>query len=123
MKKYKCRVLDTISDIIKLLGIAILSAVIISIVMFLIGVSAGGHGILSGLEVVKNGTLILASVGMIVIAGMLIKSGKNPEKPITNEGWRSHFKVVGFKTAIGVFSFVFLVLAEGADILLITKFM
>lgn len=122
MNQDKCQLGNVVSDIIKAVLVGAAVAAVISLILFGVGMLAGSQGLLSALEMVKNGMLVLASVGMIIIAGMLIRSGKSEEKQVVHESWKNHFKVIGFKMVIGIFSLSFLFMAEGIDILLIKNF-
>ena len=45
--------------------------------------------------------------------------GKKPEKKPGKNGWRDHFHVIGYKTAIAVIAVVFLLFASVADYILL----
>ena len=70
------------------------------------------------LEAAKDGLLLIAALGMFVIAGMLMVKGKNPEKFTQKEKWRVHFAVLGYKSVFAVFCVSWVLWAAAADYLL-----
>ena len=68
MKKGK----DLFLDGIKALGIGILTAAVLGILLFLGGFLFGGFQVSQGLEIAKDGLLLVAALGMFMIAGMLM---------------------------------------------------
>ena len=64
--------------------------------------AAGGFTFRAALEAAKDGLLLIAALGMFVIAGMLMVKGKNPEKFTQKEKWRVHFAVLGYKSVFAV---------------------
>ena len=74
-------------------------------------------GLLSG-GAAKDGLLLIAALGMFVIAGMLMVKGKNPEKFTQKEKWRVHFAVLGYKSVFAVLCVSWVLWAAAADYLL-----
>mgnify|MGYP000307305616 CR=1 FL=1 len=70
------------------------------------------------LEAAKDGLLLIAALGMFVIAGMLMVKGKNPEKFTQKEKWRVHFAVLGYKSVFAVLCVSWVLWAAAADYLL-----
>ena len=64
------------------------------------------------------GLLLIAALGMFVIAGMLMVKGKNPEKFTQKEKWRVHFAVLGYKSVFAVLCVSWVLWAAAADYLL-----
>ena len=69
-------------------------------------------------EAAKDGLLLIAAIGMFVIAGMLMVKGKNPEKFTQKEKWRVHFAVLGYKSVFAVLCVSWVLWAAAADYLL-----
>lgn len=103
------------SDIVKaaILGLGI--SAIVGLVLFLAGFLTRGFQVETGLEVGKDGLLLIASLGMLLLAGMLLAKGKKPEQFTEMESWRKHFKIIGYKTVICVVCFAFLMIASVFD--------
>ncbi|MBQ7839175.1 MAG: hypothetical protein IJ390_01610 [Lachnospiraceae bacterium] len=104
-------------DLVKVFIIGILAALAVSVLLFGCGFLFGGFEAVNALEVAKNGLLIIASLGLFIVAGMLLTKGKKAEKFSADNGWRDHFSVIGPKTAIGVLCAAFLAAASAADYL------
>ncbi len=102
-------------DIVKaaILGLAI--SVAAGGVLFLAGYLTRGYHVETGLEVGKDGLLLIASLGMLLLAGMLLSKGKKPEQFVEMESWRKHFRIIGYKTVICVVCLAFLVIASVFD--------
>ncbi|SHK73371.1 hypothetical protein SAMN02745136_03209 [Anaerocolumna jejuensis DSM 15929] len=111
MKNVKEILVDFIKAII--LGLVISAAV--GGVLFLAGFLAGGFHGDKGLEVGKDGLLLIASLGMFLLAGMLLSKGKKPEQFTEMDSWRKHFRIIGYKTAIGIVCAAFLTVASVMD--------
>lgn len=79
--------------------------------------TAAGSRLLAGVEAAKNGTLVLAALGMFLIAGMLLAKGKKPEKFSGKEGWRQQFSVLGYQSVTAAICLVFLAVAAALDLL------
>lgn len=100
-----------------LIGIAAAAAAFA--LLFLIGLAAGQGGWRSGLEAAKDGLLVVASLGLFLLAGMLLTKGKKPERFAADNGWRRHFAVLGPKSVLGVFCVAFVLAAAAADYLML----
>ncbi|MDD7740850.1 MAG: hypothetical protein SOT28_04815 [Fusicatenibacter sp.] len=111
MKKGK----QLVCDCLKIFGIGLAAAAAAAVCLFLGGFLIGDAKVLSGLEVVKDGLLLIFSLGLFVLAGMLLAKGKKPEKFTADNGWRAHFALIGPKTALGIVCVAFLILASAAD--------
>ncbi len=107
------------ADIGKALLAGAIAAAAAALLFFVIGLIAGGWAFAAGLEAAKNGLLFLASLLLFLLAGMLLMKGKKPEKKPGKNGWRDHFHVIGYKTAIAVIAVVFLLFASVADYILL----
>lgn len=102
-----------------LIGMAVGAA--LAILFFVGGFLFGGFTILNGLEVMKDGLLLLSSIGLFLVAGMILTKGKKQnieEKKEAKNGWREHFSVIGLKTVAAMICLVFILLASVADYLL-----
>lgn len=77
----------------------------------------GGFTFRAALEAAKDGLLLIAALGMFVIAGMLMVKAKPGE--IHAEGkWRVHFAVLGYKSVFAVLCVSWVLWAAAADYLL-----
>ena len=61
----------------------------------------------------------MAALAMFVIAGMLLVKGKNPEKFSKKSGWKEHFRIMGYKSVLGIICIAVLLAASAADYLLL----
>ena len=93
-------------------------AVAAAAVLLLGGFLFGGFTFRAALEAAKDGLLLIAALGMFVIAGMLMVKGKNPEKFTQKEKWRVHFAVLGYKSVFAVLCVSWVLWAAAADYLL-----
>lgn len=105
-------------DLLKAFGIGAGTAAVLFTLLFLCGLLFGANGYRSGLEAAKNGLLLIGSLGMFLVAGMILSRGRNSRKFADKEGWQRHFSVLGPETVILFFSIAFIVLASAADWLL-----
>lgn len=112
------KVTGLLIDLVKTAIIGLAASAVIGGVLFLGGFFAGGFRTANGLEAGKDGLLLIASLGMFLLAGMLLSKGKKPEQFAEKESWRKHFKVIGYKTAIGVVCLALLGAASVFDVLL-----
>ena len=55
---------------------------------------------------------------MFLLAGMLLSKGKKPEQFVEMESWRKHFKIIGYKTVIGIICIALLMVASVMDAML-----
>lgn len=110
---------EAAKDSLKALGIGMAAAIAAALVLFAGGMIFGKAGLNSGLEVMKNGLLIIFSLSLFLIAGMLLTSGKKPEQFKKGNGWKDHFAVLGPRAVLGLISVDFLILAAIADYFLI----
>ena len=101
-----------ILDIGKGLMIGLLAGIILGVILFLAGFLLGGIQILNGLEV---RLLLLAALGMFLIAGMLLAKGKKPEKFEEKDAWRKHFSILGYKSVLLLVCIAVLMVAAAAD--------
>ena len=96
--------MEKIKNICRDLGraftIGLLSGGAAAAVLLLGGFLFGGFTFRAALEAAKDGLLLIAALGMFVIAGMLMVKGKNPEKFTQKEKWRVHFAVLGYKSSL-----------------------
>ena len=105
-------------DLGKAFTIGLLSGGAAAAVLLLGGFLFGGFTFRAALEAAKDGLLLIAALGMFVIAGMLMVKGKNPEKFTQKEKWRVHFAVLGYKSALAVAGGSWGLWAAAADYLL-----
>ena len=114
MKKIKeiCR------DLGRAFIIGLLSGGAAAAVLLLGGFLFGGFTIRAALEAAKDGLLLISALSMLLIAGMLMVKGKNPEKFTQKEKWRVHFAVLGYKGAFAVLCVSWILWAAAADYLL-----
>lgn len=104
-----------IKDVVKIFIIGLITAIVITGVFFVLGIIVGEHNILSGIEVAKNGTLIVSSIGIFLLAGMIITKGKQSAKIQLQDSWKKHFHIIGYKTSVGVISIAFILMASIMD--------
>ena len=104
-----------ILDIGKGLLIGLLAGIVLGVILFLAGFLLGDIQILNGLEVSKDGLLLLAALGMFLIAGMLLAKGKKPEKFEEKDAWRKHFSILGYKSVLLLVCIAVLMVAAAAD--------
>lgn len=105
-------------DLLKAFTFGVGSAAIAFVLLFVLGLLFGANAVDSGLEAAKDGLLLIGSLGLFVVAGMIITRGKNPREFADMEGWRRQFAVFGPEAVIAFFCFAFIVLASVADWLL-----
>lgn len=110
---------DLLRDGAKAFAIGLLFSAAFGLVLFLAGFLIRGMAVAAGLEVMKDGLLLVAALSMFIIAGMLLVKGKNPEKFSRKNGWREHFKVMGYKTVMGIICIAMLIAASAADYMLL----
>lgn len=108
---------NVLQDCGKALLIGLVCGAALGGLFFLIGLLTGGGTAAGGAEGMKNGLLLLCALGMFVTAGMLLMSGKKQDRFAGKDGWRKHFHVIGYKTAVILFSIALLLLASAADFL------
>ena len=111
---------DLIRDMIKVLKIGCLAGISVGAVLFLGGFLAGSFQLLSGLEAAKDGLLLIAALGMFVVAGMLLVKGKNPEKFEEKDSWKKHFQILGYKGVVGILCVIILLFAAVMDYLIMS---
>lgn len=105
-------------DIIKSIKIGLFLGVICGIVFFLLGFLIGKN-LENGLEVGKNGTLLISSLGIFLVAGAIMIKGKSKEElPHYLKQWKEVFYLLNFKWVLAIICFVFLGIASLFDWLL-----
>jgi hypothetical protein len=105
-------------DLVKASILGLTISVAVGLVLFLAGFLTGGFHAGNGLEVGKDGLLLIASLVMLLLAGILLSKGKKPEQFVEMESWRKHFNIIGYKTVIGIVCIAFLMAASVLDGLL-----
>jgi len=106
---------NVIRDCGKAMLIGLICGVLLGVVFFLIGLLTGGGSVASGAEASKSGLLVLCALGMFATAGLVLMSGKKPERFAGKNSWRKHFRVIGYKSVVFLFSVALLLLATAAD--------
>ncbi len=106
---------DLLRDGAKAFVIGLIFSAALGAVLFLAGFFIRGLAVASGLEVMKDGLLLVAALALFTIAGMLLVKGKNPEKFSKKNGWRKHFRVMGYKSVLGIICAAVLLAASAAD--------
>lgn len=109
---------NVLRDLAKALGAGLAAAAAAFALLFVCGLLFGQGQIDNGLEAAKDGLLVVASLGLFIVAGMLMTGGKKEKKFSEKNGWRRHFAVLGPKAVLGVLSAAFLLAASIADYLL-----
>ncbi|GHV25935.1 hypothetical protein FACS18948_0470 [Clostridia bacterium] len=84
--------------------------------IFLVGFLQGGAA--NGLEAAKNGLLLTGAAGLFLLAGSIMAKGKGSEQFTQKESWRKHFKIIGYKTALGILCAVLICVSAGVDMLM-----
>lgn len=105
---------DWLRDLIKALLLGLAGAAAVFLAALLIGSIAGG-GLSGGLEAAKTVLLVTASLGMFLLAGMLLIKGKKPEEFSNGSGWRRHFRAAGVKAVLAAGALAFVLAAAAAD--------
>lgn len=103
-------------DLLKAFLIGCAAAAVLFAVSFLIGMIAGGVD--GGLEAAKTVLLLAASLGMFLLAGLLLMKGKKPERFSAEDSWRKHFRAAGLKSVLAACCLAALLAAAAADYLL-----
>ena len=103
-------------DLGRAFTIGLLSGGAAAAVLLLGGFLFGGFTFRAALEAAKDGLLLIAALGMFVIAGMLMVKGKNPEKFTQKEKWRVHFAVLGYKSVFAVLCVSWLLMAVSSRV-------
>ena len=89
---------DWLRDLGKALLLGLAGAAVVLLTVLGIGSIAGGLS--GGLEAAKTVLLMTGSMGMFLLAGMLLVKGKKPEALSNSSGWRRHFRAAGVKTVL-----------------------
>ena len=114
--------MEKIKEICRDLGrafiIGLLSGGAAAAVLLFGGFLFGGFTIRAALEAAKDGLLLISALSMLLIAGILMVKGKNPEKFTQKEKWRVHFAVLGYKGVFAVLCVSWILWAAVADYLL-----
>lgn len=111
-----------ILDLGKALAAGLAAGAALAAVLFAGGFLAGGFQTANGLEVMKDGLFLLSSLGLFLVAGMLLTKGKkkgSDEKKEEKNGWRRHFRVIGLKTVVLLICIALIALASAADYLML----
>lgn len=108
-----------LQDLLKALGIGFFISVVVGVVLFLFGFFLDHLTVLSGLEMAKNGLLLVVTIDLFLLAGMLMIKGKKPEQSSESTGWKKHFHVIGYKTVMGIICIAVLMVASVVDYLIL----
>lgn len=68
-------------------------------------------------DVCKNALSIATALLLFLVAGMLISKGKKTERFHAKDSWRRHFRVLGYKSVMGLFGVPMVILLSLADLL------
>ncbi len=121
-KDTKETVKKVIADVGKAFVIGMIAAAVLSVILFAGGFLFGHFQAANGLEIMKDGLLLIGAIGLFLVAGMLLAKGKKEnadEKKEAKNGWRNHFAVIGLKTVVFMISVAFLLVASVADWILL----
>lgn len=110
---------DAVRDIVKALGLGFASAGALAAVPFAAGALLGGGSLAAGLEAAKSGLFLGAALALFLLAGMLMLKGKKPENDLRESGWQRHFRLLSPKWVLALFAVAWILLAAGADALLL----
>lgn len=91
----------------------------LGVIFFLCGFFSGRFQMAQALETSKNGLLLVAALGIFLVAGMLLVKGKSPEKFREREAWKKQFQILGYKSVIGMICIVVLAAASCLDYILL----
>lgn len=115
MKKIKA----CIQDSVKSLGLGILFSSLVGVLLFFVGFALNQFILLDGLEVAKNGLLMIVAIGFFLIAGMLMVKGKKAEESTGREEWKKHFHLMGYKAVMCMICMGVLIIASAVDYLIV----
>ena len=107
-----------ILDLGKALAVGLAAGAVLAAVLFAGGFLAGGFRAVNGLEAMKDGLLLVSSLGLFLVAGMLLTKGKkkgSDEEKEKKNGWRRHFRVIVLKTVVIMICIALIALASAAD--------
>lgn len=102
-------------DIIKAVVLGTIISVIIGGILFLGGFFVAGFNPGNGLEVGKNGLLLIGSLVMLLLAGMLLVKGKKAEQFTEMKTFRKHYHIIGYKTMLGIICVALILVAALLD--------
>ena len=105
-------------DLGKAFTIGLLSGGAAAAVLLLGGFLFGGFTFRAALEAAKDGLLLIAALGMFVIAGILVLRRVSLVVLSQKEKWRVHFAVLGYKSVFAVLCVSWVLWAAAADYLL-----
>lgn len=115
------KMLKTLKDVVKVFLVGLASSLTFFLVLFAGGYLWNGRSVMVGLELAKNGLFLIASLLLFILAGMLIIKGKKPEKVLKDNGWRTHFQIIGPKIAIFILSVSFVLCASLVDYIILRQ--
>ncbi len=87
-------------------------------ILFLGGFLVRGLSVKDGLEAGKDGLLLVASLGIFFLAGIFLSKGKKPEKFNEVSSLRKYFKIIGYKTVLGIICAMLIAAASLLDAML-----
>lgn len=108
-----------LQDALNAFKIGFLVSSVMGVILFLCGFILNHLTILSGLEVAKNGLLLMITVDLFLMAGMLMIKGKKPEELAEHNGWKKHFHLMGYKAVMGIICIAMLGVASVVDYLIV----
>ncbi len=98
-------------DVLKMLAISLIVSIILAAILFLCGFLFGNFSVQNGFEIGKDGLLLLAALGIFLLAGMFMVKGKKLEQSKVSDSFRKHFKLIGYKTVLGIICISFISVA------------
>lgn len=109
-----------VKDLLRAFGLGAVIAGGLGVIFFLGGFLSGGFQFAGALEAVKDGLLLVAALGIFLVAGMLLVKGKSPEKFGQKELWKKQFQILGYKSVIGMICAVVIAAAAVVDYILLS---
>lgn len=104
-----------LKDIVKALGIGLVTAVGLAVVLFAIGALTDSRRVATGLEIAKDGLFLGVALELFLLAGMLLLKGKKPEPSLKEKGWEEHFQVISVKPVLVLIAVAWIAVASVLD--------
>ena len=107
----------TVTELVQVFLSGVGGASVFALLLFVVGCLVGSGGLANGVEVAKNGTLIISAAALFILAGMLLMKGKQ-EAPAAHDAWHQRFQCIGYKLAMAMIGCGFIVVASVLDAIL-----